>query len=130
MKYAAANIPADAFPLASRNDNDGRITKYAAEALLARAYLYYTGYYGEENEACTKADAVAAINDVVEKGGYELEPVYKNLWMPSAGISKETITEGAMVRSMLGKLPMQVSGIVALHGRLVRVIYQKSLCST
>ena len=95
LKYAAANIPADAFPLASRNDNDGRITKYAAEALLARAYLYYTGYYGEENEACTKADAVAAINDVVEKGGYELEPVYKNLWMPSAGISKETITEGA-----------------------------------
>ena len=94
LKYAAANIPADAFPLASRNDNDGRITKYAAEALLARAYLYYTGYYGEENEACTKAEAVAAINDVVEKGGYELEPNYKDLWMPSAGITSESTAGG------------------------------------
>ena len=70
LKYAAANIPADAYPLKDRDSNDGRITKYAAEALLARAYLYYTGYYGEEHPACSKAEATAAINDVVENGGY------------------------------------------------------------
>lgn len=94
LKYAAANIPADAFPLSDRNNNDGRITKYAAEALLARAYLYYTGYYGEEHEDCTKAEAVAAINDVVENGGYDLEPNYKDLWMPSAGITSESNAGG------------------------------------
>lgn len=93
LKFAAANIPADAFPLSDNNSNDGRITKYAAEALLARAYLYYTGYYGEENEGCTKAEAIAAINDVVENGGYELEKNYKDLWMPSSDITSETITQ-------------------------------------
>ena len=69
-----ANIPADVYPFRRTIDsNDGRITKYAAEALMAQAYLYYTGYYGEEHPACSKADATAAINDVVENGGYELE---------------------------------------------------------
>lgn len=83
LKYAAANIPANAYPLENRNANDGRITKYAAEALLARVYLYYTGYYGEENPACTKVEAIAAINDVVDNGGYELEANYADLWMPA-----------------------------------------------
>ncbi|WP_255502156.1 RagB/SusD family nutrient uptake outer membrane protein [Bacteroides sp. M10] len=83
FKYGAGHIPADAYPLANRNTNDGRITKYAAEALMARAYLYYTGYYGEEHPACTKAEAVAAINDVVDNGGYELESSYADFWMPA-----------------------------------------------
>lgn len=84
LKYAAANIPADAFPLSARESNDGRITKYAAEALLARVYLYYTGYYGAESEACTKQDAVDALDDVIENGGYELETNYADLFMPSS----------------------------------------------
>ncbi len=83
LKYAAANIQADAFPLSARESNDGHITKYAAEALLARAYLYYTGYYGTENEACTKQEAIDALNDVIQNGGYELEPDYADLFMPA-----------------------------------------------
>lgn len=83
FKYAMEHIPADAYPLSSSDTNDGRITKYAAEALLARAYLYYTGYYGAEHPSCTKAEAVAAINDVVKNGGYELEKKYADFWMPA-----------------------------------------------
>lgn len=83
FKYAIEHIPADAYPIENRNNNDGRITKYAAEAMMARAYLYYTGYYGTEHPACTKAEAVAAINDVVENGGYELEENYADFWMPA-----------------------------------------------
>lgn len=83
LKYAVANIPADAFPLENRNSNDGRITKYAAEALLARVYLYYTGYYGAENEGCSKQDAVNALEDVINNGGYELEKNYADLFMPA-----------------------------------------------
>lgn len=83
LKYAAANIPANAFPLSARESNDGHITKYAAEALLARAYLYYTGYYGTENDACTKQEAIDALNDVIQNGGYELEPSYADLFMPA-----------------------------------------------
>ena len=83
LKYAAANIPADAFPLDNRKENDGRITKYAAEALLARAYLYYTGYYGQENEGCTKQEAIDALEDIINNGGYELEANYADLFMPA-----------------------------------------------
>ena len=83
LKYAAANIPADAFPLSSRDVNDGRITKYAAEALLARAYLYYTGYYGQENEGCSKQEAIDALEDIINNGGYELEANYADLFMPA-----------------------------------------------
>lgn len=83
LKYAAANIPADAFPLSSRDVNDGRITKYAAEALMARAYLYYTGYYGQENEGCTKQEAIDALEDIINNGGYELEANYADLFMPA-----------------------------------------------
>lgn len=83
LKYAAANIPANAFPLDNRKENDGRITKYAAEALLARAYLYYTGYYGQENEGCTKQEAIDALEDIINNGGYELEAHYADLFMPA-----------------------------------------------
>lgn len=93
LKYAAANIPADAFPVASNSSNDGRISKYAAEALLARVYLYYTGYYGEENEACTKQEAIDALEDVIENGGYELEANYADLFMPACTEDASTGTK-------------------------------------
>ena len=83
FKYAAANIPADAFPLEARASNDGRITKYAAEAMMARAYLYYVGYYGQENEGCSKQDAIDALEDIINNGGYELEANYADLFMPA-----------------------------------------------
>ena len=83
LKYAAANIPANAFPLDNRKENDGRITKYAAEALLARAYLYYTGYYGQENDGCTKQEAIDALEDIINNGGCELEANYADLLMPA-----------------------------------------------
>ena len=83
FKYAAANIPADAFPLEARSSNDGRITKYAAEAMMARAYLYYVGYYGQENEGCSKQEAIDALEDIINNGGYELEANYADLFMPA-----------------------------------------------
>lgn len=91
LKYAIENIPGDAN---LGVDNSGRITKYAAEGLLARVYLYYTGYYGHELNysgelapaaSLTKAEALAAVEDVVAKGGYKLVEDYKNLW-PAASL--------------------------------------------
>lgn len=89
LKYAIESIPADAYPKANSASNDGHITKYAAEALLARAYLYYTGYYGEEPEGVTKADALAAVEDVISSKEFSLVSEFKNLWpAASAGIAK------------------------------------------
>ena len=103
LKYAAANIPADAFPLENRENNDGRITKYAAEALMARAYLYYTGYYGQENEGCTKQEAIDALEDIINNGGYELEAKYADLFMPACTKDASNGTNYAWDTTFKGK---------------------------
>lgn len=92
LKYAIENIPATAN---LGTENFGRITKYACEAILARVYLYYTGYYGKElgytSEekgtfgTCTKAEALAAVEDVINHGPYQLVQGFKNLW-PAASL--------------------------------------------
>lgn len=80
LKYAADNIPADAYTKASSSTNDGRITCYAAKAMMARAYLFYTGVYGKEPQGVTKADVLNALEDIIKSGQYSLLPLYKNLW--------------------------------------------------
>jgi len=85
LKYAIANIPADAYPKANAASNDGHFTKYAAEALLARVYLYYTGIYGTEPSGLTKSEVLAGLEDVISSGEFSLIPEYKNLW-PAASI--------------------------------------------
>lgn len=89
LKYAIENIPADAYPKENVSSNDGHITKYAAEALFARAYLYYTGYYGAEPSGATKAEALAALEDIISSDEYSLVSEFKNLWpASSAGIAE------------------------------------------
>lgn len=90
LKFAIENIPANAYPKAESETNDGKITKYACEAILARAYLYYTGYYGQEPEGVTKADALAAVEDIISSGQYALIPEYRRLW-PAACAQKAEV---------------------------------------
>lgn len=85
LLYAAENIPASAYPKSDAANNDGHITKYAAQALLARVYLFYTGYYGKEPsvEGVTRASVLQGLEDfiaVAEQEGYGLVPQFKNLW--------------------------------------------------
>ena len=91
LLYAANNIPATAYPKSAAASNDGHITKYAASALLARVYLYYTGYYGKEPqvEGVTKSSVLQGLEDfiaVAESEGYGLVDEFKNLW-PAASTS-------------------------------------------
>ena len=89
LQYAIDNIPANAYPKADAANNDGHITKYAAEALYARAYLYYTGYYGGSINGVTKEKALDYCEDVISSGEYQLVAEYKNLWpAASAGIAE------------------------------------------
>ena len=80
LKYAAENIPADAYPKSASSTNDGRITRWAAKAMIARAYLFYTGVYGKEPAGVTKAEVLQGLEDIVASGEYSLIPLYKNLW--------------------------------------------------
>lgn len=89
LQYAIDHIPADAYPKSKAEENDGRFTKYAAEALYARAYLFYKGYYGADPAGVTAAQALTYCEDIISNGGYDLVAEYKNLWpAASAGIAE------------------------------------------
>lgn len=89
FQYAIDNIPANAYPKSKASENDGRITKYAAEALYARAYLYYTGYIGGTLDGVTEEKALAYCEDVIKSGEFSLIADYKNLWpAASAGVAE------------------------------------------
>lgn len=82
FKFAIANIPGDAN---LGVDNNGRITKYACEAMLARVYLFYTGYYGKDLANLTRQEVLDGLDDIVKSGKYALVPEFKNLW-PAASL--------------------------------------------
>jgi len=79
LTFAAKNIPANAYPKAQAATNDGRVTRYAAEALLARVYLFYTGYYAKDDLGVTKPEVLAGLEDVITSNEFDTIP-YKKLW--------------------------------------------------
>lgn len=53
----------------------GRVTRAAAQSLLARVWLYYTGYYQQNQLPEVSAqDIVGYIEDVIENSGHDLMP--------------------------------------------------------
>lgn len=84
LRFAADSLPAKTY---TASDN-GRVTKWAAESLLARAYLFYTGYYGKtEIGGETKATALAAVENVIAQSGHDLLDDYTTLW-PAASTAE------------------------------------------
>ncbi|MDO4958962.1 MAG: RagB/SusD family nutrient uptake outer membrane protein [Prevotellaceae bacterium] len=83
--------------------NSGHADKFVAEAFIARAYMFWAGFYknaGElangsapaiklvEQEGCTEgsltqAAVVEGLKDVVANGGYKLCEDYRSLWQYS-----------------------------------------------
>ena len=64
----------------------GKVSRWAAETLLARVYLFYTGFYGEseipttDGGSLTKTDAINAVEDIINKSGHSLLKDYRSLW--------------------------------------------------
>ncbi|MDR2843196.1 MAG: RagB/SusD family nutrient uptake outer membrane protein [Candidatus Symbiothrix sp.] len=64
----------------------GHVDKYVAEAMMARAFLFYTGFYQQadvtlpDGSTVTKADVIGWIDDCVTNSGYVLVPDFRNLW--------------------------------------------------
>ena len=98
LKYAVENIPANAYPKASAASNDGHITKYAAEALLARVYLFYSGYYGKEPANLTKTEVLAGLEDVIASKEFSLVSEFKNLW-PAASVTWTSNADGSYTKT-------------------------------
>jgi starch-binding outer membrane protein, SusD/RagB family len=76
--------------------NWGRATKWAAEALIGRVYLYYSGYYNDATLGdMTAADAQTFIDDVVDNSGHELVPEFASLWRVPTISELDTISNYA-----------------------------------
>lgn len=85
LKFAADNLNNDNYSQ-SGNANYGRVTKWAAEAYLARTFLFYTDYYQKTDLAgvVTKEQVTAYINDVVSNSGHGLVSDFANLWLAAS----------------------------------------------
>ena len=88
LKYAIENIPAVSYAQQSKSTY-GRVTKWAAEALMARVYLYYAGYYGKTDLVgmVTKAQALSYTEDIITNGGFGLVSDFSTLW-PAASLDR------------------------------------------
>lgn len=113
LRDAAENMPAV-------RKTDGHVDKYTAEAMLARAWLFYTGMYGNGEELAdlvsttynpltevqlpdgttlTKQDVIAYIDDCVLNSGYTLVGDYRNLW---AYTNRCTVNDYEYTKDVIG----------------------------
>ena len=105
--------------LMSTEKKSGHANKFVAEAFIARAYMFWAGFYkniGElatgsvpainlvEQEGCTggslsKDDVVNGLKDIISGGGYQLCEDYRSLWQYSNSLLwQETQDGGGIVR--------------------------------
>ena len=70
----------------------GHATKYAAQALMARVFLFYTGRYAKTElpGGITKQQVIAWIDDCVNNSGHALVSDQRNLWGYSNAVTQNT----------------------------------------
>jgi len=99
---------------AERANGSGHADKYAAEAFIARAWMFWAGFYKgvhelasgdatltlvEGQEGCpggtiAKADVVACLKDIVSNGGYKLCEDFRSLWQYSNSLLWDEAHDG------------------------------------
>ncbi len=76
---------------------NGRITKWAAEGLLARVFLFYNGVYGADIQAgsitVNRAKALEYLEDLINNGGFVLHPEYNELFKLKTEFGTESVFE-------------------------------------
>lgn len=85
LEFAIANLRAQTY--AAQSPTSGRVTKWAAEALTARVFLFYTGYYEAADlvGVVTQAEALAYLEDAIANSGHALVDDFATLW-PAASL--------------------------------------------
>lgn len=85
LLFAVNNMSAKTYNSISSTDY-GHVTKWSAEALLARVFLFYTGYYGKNDllGKVTKADALSYVEDIIANSGHGLIDNFYDLWPAAA----------------------------------------------
>jgi len=96
-----------------RANGSGHADKFAAEAFIARAYMFWAGFYKKvadlstgdatiqlvEQEGCnggtlSKADVVNGLKDIVSTGGYKLLKDFRSLWQYSNSLLWDEAHDG------------------------------------
>lgn len=82
LEQAITLFPADPFP----QYGNGHASKWAAEALMARVFLFYTGFYNKSSlpvaggGEITKQEVIAYLEDCIKNSGHSLVSDQRNLW--------------------------------------------------
>ena len=97
-----------------RANGSGHADKFAAEAFMARAYMFWAGFYKKvadlstgsgpaitlvEQEGCpggslSQADVVTGLKDIVSTGGYKLCEDFRSLWQYSNSLLWDEAHDG------------------------------------
>ena len=79
------------------NNELGRISKWAAEGLLGRVFLFYNGVYGQNlnagSETVDRAKALSYLEDLITNSGHELLSDYNELFRLTSEFGLESIFE-------------------------------------
>jgi SusD family. len=81
-------------PATAKIPERGRATKWAAQAIMARAFLFYTGYYKKDSlplpeaGSVSKTDVIAYLDDCIANSGHDLYGDFRNLWPYSNELTK------------------------------------------
>ena len=82
LKKSIEYGPSQRYPLFG----DGRVSKWTAEGMMARVWLFYTGFYGKselplaEGGSISKSQVVTWLEDCIQNSGYGLVADQRNLW--------------------------------------------------
>lgn len=85
LKKAIELLPSTRYQALPKNDL-GLATKWAAEALMGRMFLFYTGFYEKEDIVLpegglvTKAQVISWLEDCIRNSGHDLVTEFRNLW--------------------------------------------------
>jgi len=65
---------------------EGRVSKWAAEGMMARVWLFYTGFYGKSElpvaggGSISKSQVISWLEDCIQNSGFGLVSDQRNLW--------------------------------------------------
>lgn len=101
LKGAIEKIPAKAYAERTTAER-GRITRWGAEGMLARAFLFYTGYYNTtemplaDGGSISRARMQAWVDDCIDNSGHDLVDDFRNLWPYSYNQDYSYTTENGL----------------------------------
>ena len=84
LKYAIETLPSNTFE--QDKARSGHSTKWAAQGMMARTFLFYTGYYKKDamplagGGEITRQQVINWLDDCIKNSGHDMIPSFHSLW--------------------------------------------------